>query len=184
MTRLLPALLIVAIATFLQFEILVLVIWLLRLGPTPDTEPHWARCLMIPRSPDMTTGPPDNLYLRRWYLIPHNRWYNLYLHQFLRSDDDRALHDHPWWNVSVVLRGAYVEVTHYGRRTIWPFRPVCRLAAAAHRVELIARRPVWSLFITGPKQREWGFHCPNGWRHWTQYVAVRPGGNALGRGCE
>ena len=38
--------------------------------------------------------------------------FNLYLHEFSRSDDDRALHDHPWlFNLSVLLSGTYVEHT-------------------------------------------------------------------------
>ena len=33
----------------------------------------------------------------------------IYLHHFLRSDHDRALHDHPWNFVSIILRGGYWE---------------------------------------------------------------------------
>jgi hypothetical protein len=86
--------------------------------------------------------------------------------------------------MSVLLRGSYVEVTPRGRFLRRPFRPVLRGAMAAHRVELIAGKPVWSLFITGPKQRTWGFHCPNGWRPWQEFMAMTPGGNKLGKGCE
>jgi hypothetical protein len=32
------------------------------------------------------------------------------VHNIKRSDYDRALHDHPWWNISIVLRGGYWEV--------------------------------------------------------------------------
>ena len=35
-------------------------------------------------------------YLSRWHIIPRNRYFNIYLHKFVGSDDDRALHDHPW----------------------------------------------------------------------------------------
>jgi hypothetical protein len=36
--------------------------------------------------------------------------------------------------------------------------------------------------MTGPKVREWGFLCPNGWRHWTDFLdADNPG--QPGRGC-
>src|SRR3546814_8204117 len=42
------------------------------------------------RKPDITIGGEDNPYLRRWYIIPRNRWFNVYLHEFLRDDDDRA----------------------------------------------------------------------------------------------
>lgn len=40
----------------------------------------------------------------------------------------------------------------------------------------------WSLFITGPNVRTWGFACPKGWVSWQQFVEPeRPG--EVGRGC-
>jgi hypothetical protein len=63
------------------------------------------------RQPHQVIGGFDNPYLLRWYVIPRNPLLNIYVHKFLRSDDDRALHDHPWWFVSVMLRGGYDEVT-------------------------------------------------------------------------
>ena len=144
----------------------------------------WPRSLRVPRDPDVTVGPPDDLYLRRWYVIPRNRWLNIYLHHFLRSDDDRALHDHPWWNISLLLSGFYLEVTPSGRSLRVPWRLAFRRATDPHRVELIAHRPVWTLFITGPEVREWGFHCPNGWRPQRDYLERYEGGNQIGRGCE
>jgi len=36
---------------------------------------------------------------------------NLYVHHFLRDDDDRALQDRPSWAVSFLLRGRYIEHT-------------------------------------------------------------------------
>src|SRR3546814_20880058 len=66
------------------------------------------------RAPSFVIGGEDNPYLRRWYIIPRNRWFNVYLHEFLRDDDDRALHDHPWVNLSILLRGQYVEHTATG----------------------------------------------------------------------
>lgn len=60
--------------------------------------------------PHFIIGPLDNPYLWRWHLLPRNRWFNVYLHKVLRDDDDRALHDHPYDNISIVLKGGYVEV--------------------------------------------------------------------------
>ena len=71
-------------------------------------------------------------------------------------------------------RGTFV------RRKWWP---IFRRSVAAHRLELIDDEPVWSLFITGPIIREWGFHCPKGWRHWKEFVDSRDIGQ-VGRGCE
>lgn len=139
------------------------------------------------RPPNFVIGEPGNPYLLRWYILPRNRLFNVYLHCFMRSDDDRALHDHPWFNLSILLRGAYVEeaLRADGGRLRTP-RSAGAIKArspwAAHRIEVDA--PAWTLFITGPKLREWGFHCPAGWRRWTEFVSLRPGGNGIGRGCE
>lgn len=40
---------------------------------------------------------------------------------------------------------------------------------STHRLELPAGRTAWSLVLTGPKRREWGFHTICGWIPWTQY---------------
>jgi len=150
------------------------------------------------RAPDIVIGSADSPYLRRWYLIPHNRVVNVYLHQFVRSDDDRALHDHPWSNISILLRGSYFEHTRDGQKLLrrpwrpWaPWRLVIRRPSTAHRVELLSvatvdssrELPCWSLFITGPKVREWGFLCPWGWRHWRDF-STGERGETLGRGCD
>jgi len=137
----------------------------------------------IPRKPDFIIGPHDAPYLRRWWVIPRNRWFNIYLHQILQNDDDRALHDHPWVNCSIILKGRYLEVTPVRSMVRRAWRPVLRRAVAAHRLELIDGKPCWSLFITGPIIRQWGFHCPQGWRIWTEFVNARDSGQ-VGKGCE
>jgi hypothetical protein len=118
--------------------------------------------------PDRLIGSDDDTYMERWFVIPKNRFFNIYLHRFLRSDDDRALHDHPWWNISILLLGKYTEHTidaggihHREERVAGAVK--CRGAKSAHRIELTDGY-CWSLFITGPVVREWGFHCPTGWR--------------------
>jgi hypothetical protein len=130
-------------------------------------------------------GTDDDPYLKRWFILPHNKWFNIYLHKFCRSDDDRALHDHPWVNMSLLIRGSYLEHMQDGSIVLRsPWWPVFRKAEAAHRVELIAMQPVWTIFVTGRHRRSWGFHCPKGWVHWETFCEVRPGGNAVGKGCE
>jgi len=139
------------------------------------------------RAPDFEVGPKDSVYLRRWWLIPRNPVLNLYLHQFRRSDDDCALHDHPWWNVSLLLSGSYVEHTiaaggieHRARRVAGDLK--FRLGRSAHRIELDTGQ-CWTLFLTGPRFREWGFHCPiAGWVHWEAFTAPGAKGED-GRGC-
>jgi hypothetical protein len=148
----------------------------------------WPRSLTVPRPPDFVVGDAADPYLRRWHLLPRNRWFNVYLHNFLRSDDDRALHDHPYWNMSLILRGSYLEhmakgPTPYIPRHRGRWAIVFRRAETPHRIEL-RWGPVWTLFFTGPRVREWGFHCPRGWVPWQEFVAVRQGGNSIGKGCE
>lgn len=155
------------------------------------------------RGPDVVIGGETNPYLRRWFILPRNFVFNIYLHQFLRSDDDRALHDHPWVNCSLLLDGCYVEHTiNAGGVNVRTFRKagdvVIRRPRAAHRVELmdtfewpeaggppVSRGPssCWTLFITGPRVREWGFHCPAGWVHWRIFTKPEDGGRTVGRGC-
>ena len=141
----------------------------------------WKQCFKIPRPPDFIIGSVEIPYMDRWWIIPCNHWFNIYLHHFKRSDDDRALHDHPWWNVSILLSGRYIEHTpdHSYIREVGEI--VGRKATATHRIELIDG-PVWTLFITGPKIREWGFHCPKGWKLWKDFVNMSNPGE-IGPGC-
>lgn len=138
------------------------------------------------RQPDQIIGGSEDPYLLRWYFIPRNRFFNVYVHRFLRSDDDRALHDHPWVNMSVLLEGRYVEHTiRAGGIEVRCARTagsiVLRRARHAHRIEL-DDGPCWTLFITGPRVRVWGFHCPHRWVPWQEFVDPTDSG-AVGKGC-
>lgn len=141
----------------------------------------WANARMQ-RAPDFVIGDPDQPYMRRWWVVPRNTGCNVYLHEILRSDDDRALHDHPWDNTSFLIAGSYVEVTPEGEFTRDAGSIVNRKATDAHRLVVPDGGRVVSLFMTGPLVREWGFHCPQGWRHWRDFVDSRDAGQ-VGRGC-
>lgn len=142
----------------------------------------WLVTLLSGR-PHFTVGEGERLYLSRWYLTPwsayrgtdgepKSRLWSLYLHRFTRSDDDRAMHDHPWWFISLVLRGRYFEFQlDQPPLTRRPGSIAFRRAEAAHRVELIDGKPCWTLILTGRRVRMWGFHCPNGWVEWRRFVA-------------
>jgi hypothetical protein len=142
----------------------------------------------IARGPDFIIGGKEDPYLLRWFVIPRNRFFNIYLHNFRRSDDDRALHDHPWANCSILLRGSYTEhsIAAGGveqRRPLSAGAIRLRLSGRfAHRIEL-THGECWTLFITGPRYRQWGFHCPKGWVHWKKFTATDDAG-AIGRGCD
>jgi hypothetical protein len=147
----------------------------------------WAERKMASRAPDFVIGPDRTPpYIRRWWVIPRNKIFNIYLHEVQQDDDDRAMHDHPWWNVSYVIEGGYNEITPQ-----WPTGKKLfagqirfRWASQLHRLQLLTHpgRTV-TLFITGPRIREWGFMCPEGigWRHWKIFTGENKG--VVGRGC-
>ena len=133
------------------------------------------------RAPDFIIGDPDRPYMLRWWLLPRNDVFNIYYHRILRDDDDRALHDHPWPSFSIMVSGQMVEVTPEGERLIKPRDCVYRGPEFAHRLQLVDAAPVETLFITGPKVRDWGFHCPGGFVQWRDFVGDDVG--QVGRGC-
>ena len=141
---------------------------------------------------DFLKRPPDfkirENYMHRWWVIPRNRFFNIYLHHIMGSDDKRALHDHPWYNISIVLRGQYTEILPGllgGHKKLRKAGHVLfRKGTSRHRLVVEeGGEGAWTLFITGPKYREWGFHCPKGWVHWK--IFCDPENKGLeGRGCE
>lgn len=174
--------------------------------------------------PDVVIGGTEHPYLLRWYITPWSRYYrsisfdnltrwqrfvrslpNVYLHWFLRSDDPRALHDHPWNWGSFLLEGEYSELcfmgqggdrysTVYTRQRIQAGSLRFSGGAKAHRIELTpypmvegqvgAREmPCVTLFMTGHLYRIWGFHCPKGWIPF--YRFTKPGAQGeIGPGCD
>lgn len=139
----------------------------------------WADSLMASRDPDFVIG--DN-YLRRWWVIPRNELFNLYLHEINKSDDDRAMHDHPWENTSLLIAGGYIEHTPEGVFERKAGDTVTRPATAQHRLEVIPGQRCITLFATGAKVRDWGFHCPKGFVSWQDFTS--PGDSSkTGRGC-
>lgn len=140
---------------------------------------EWAESIMR-EEPHFTIGGD---YMQRWFIIPRNDRMNLYLHRTLRSDED-VMHDHPWDNTSFVIDGGYLEHTPSGTVERQPGEVIHRKATDVHRLELIHGRPSVSLFMTGPKVREWGFHCPKGWVHWKDFTGgYHDGRSEKGAGC-
>jgi hypothetical protein len=147
-------------------------------------------------------------YLHRWYLVRRPE-FGVFIHKFIRSDEDRALHDHPWnFFVIPVWRG-YIEhseeyppcpdcdangvvevfegsvhqmttpcsccdlkgyITVPVRRRVWPIIGMrFRRAEYRHRVELVAGKPSWSIFIRFKSRRDWGFWPMEGFQQWNKW---------------
>ncbi len=139
------------------------------------------------KEPDFIIGVGDTAYLKRWYVFPENKLFNIYLHEFLRDDYDNAMHDHPFDNISIILWGEYNEFLPGGVRYRSIGSIVLRRAETPHRIEvesLPAERAI-TIFIRGPRRRTWGFYCPWGWRPWYKFVKITSAGNSIiGAGCE
>jgi len=148
------------------------------------------------QAPAQETPPSDLLriyaphipgYMHRWLI--ETPWFTLRLHKILASDQDEELHDHPWAFCSLLLRGAYQEVEPgpYGRdlhagvswdRTRRIFRaPAINFrpdATAPHRLEVVDG-PIWTLVVTGPRVRPWGFWTRAGWVPWRLFETRKIG---------
>ena len=112
-------------------------------------------------------GRPDDatdIYLIRYFVF-RSRFFNIYLHRFLRSDAD-DLHDHPWYFWTMMIQGAYNEISPQGitLRTIKGNKYKFMAPTHLHSVKVLKDRTYeerdkapLTLCITGPIQREWGF---------------------------
>jgi len=114
-------------------------------------------------------------YLERYYVFLKDRtWFpfNVFVHKFLKSDPD-DVHDHPWPYATLILKGGYYEwIPQFNTDGIksceirlWRgpghFR-ICK-PNSYHRIELKEGVTAWTLFMPGPKKREWGFLVDNKW---------------------
>ena len=138
--------------------------------------------IIASRPVDVNIGPANDPYMQRWFIIPRNRIFNIYLHHF-RHDDERVLHSHPWWSVSFVVWGwmrEYYTPTHDDAadpekhlfRAVRAGDVVFRDGNIFHRLELATPRAL-TIFITGPKYQSWYFACKKRLIHWSDYVSTR-----------
>lgn len=130
------------------------------------------------------TAGPEDVYLIRYFVF-RSRFFNFFIHQFLRSDRD-DLHDHPWDFVTYLVDGAYTErkwddetgLIRDTRRENWSYYSpdsgkkervkmntfIFRRAEDQHQVVVDAdlkmedsNQAPLTICITGPTRREWGF---------------------------
>lgn len=129
---------------------------------------YWLTGKLPARAIDGEHGEP---YLERYFLF-RLPGLQAYIHRFVASDPDRGLHDHPWgWSLSLVLVGGYREIraidialnddlTHSVRaeeRRLKPWRINFIRSTDFHRVLLDPDQEAWTLFLHGPRNKDWGF---------------------------
>lgn len=126
---------------------------------------------------DRETSEP---YLERYYYMNFRPFARLVIHKFMRSDMD-GLHDHPWAFENFILSGGYWEHTKAGK--FWRGAGYHGRATANyfHRVELDPEKAggdTWTLFMMGPKEKDWGFLDDNDiWVQWETYLANKKKSN-------
>lgn len=135
-------------------------------------------------------GTPECPYMKRLIL-----WLgpvNLRLHKFYRSDQDEALHDHPWWFVTFPLT-SYKEwvplppglsakpelsgnlLSEHGDRILqdvkrfrFHYRP------AEYRHAVVVDKPGYTIVLAGMKTRSWGFWQGSVFTPWKTWIKNHP----------
>lgn len=129
------------------------------------------------------TGP----YVHRW--IAETPWFSLRLHHWVGNDDPRAHHDHPWAFWTLILWGGYYDITggltpapHDGPNplgdqelTQWvrQGKVYYRQATHLHTVRLRDGEDCWTLVLTGPIVRRFGFFDGKRWWRANSWFAKR-----------
>lgn len=116
-------------------------------NPSPVTKKFifaWREALGLPSCP----------YVIRWRL--ETPWGSIRLHHWLAPDDDRAPHDHPWGFRTFVLKGGYRDESPTGSEHLRA--PATRYRPATHQHTVFPDPGgAWTIIVTGPKVRNWGF---------------------------
>lgn len=110
------------------------------------------------RLPTLTWNQPLGLeecpYMRRWVL--DFGLFALRVHLWESSDDKRAFHDHAWWFLTLVLWGAYLDVSPDGEDKLGVGSIRFRKASHKHTVKIL-KPGTLTFLMTGPPVRRWGF---------------------------
>lgn len=131
------------------------------------------------------------VYLDRWG-IGSDRLGAIMLHRMQAPDPGVDLHDHPWFFVSIVLRGGYFELrastreaadmareaaaglrSRNGHRVArYPFTVKTMRLDECHTITDLIAGDCWTLVIRGPRRRRWGFYLADGWMAEADYDAT------------
>jgi len=126
------------------------------------------------------------IYMERYWLrqADEKGGNGIRIHHTMRSDFDRALHDHPWPSTSIILKGSYYEIlpvdqgqppgadsVSFVRVLRQPGDVISRSANHRHRLEIEPGTSCWSMFIVGEWEKDWGFYDKEeGFVYWRKYL--------------
>jgi hypothetical protein len=128
------------------------------------------------------------LHFRRYRLLS-TPWFNVYIHNIRKSDEDAHPHDHPWGFIAIMFWGSYLEewlgaYEDWMYWNGWELRKDIRSfgslywhpAKDFHKITLRSRS-VWTLvFASSRKQPGWGYQTRNGWIDFKTYRQLKRAG--------
>lgn len=121
------------------------------------------------------------IHFRRYRLLA-TPWFNLYLHNIRRSDEDRHMHDHPWHFLSLIISGSYGETYRtypfFDAEThVWYDTGMVIMHDARDVHKITLRTPeVWTLVLTSGRERVWGYRTKSGWIDFKKYRQLKRDG--------
>ena len=111
-------------------------------------------------------GLPECPFVFRW--IAETPLMSFRIHHWTGPDDDRAFHDHPWWFWTLVVSGGYTDRNPAGNDHLGRFS--VRFRKAHHRHTVIPDDGgAWTILVTGPVSRSWGFWLNGKFRKANKY---------------
>lgn len=148
------------------------------------------------------TGPDGSVYMWRGWIfnrygkgddgeqLPARRdWLpSIRVHHIRRPDSDRHLHSHPWVAArTIILRGRYLEELprdpdgpgYCGLLSNWRERnrgdTGLLMHDDFHRIHMVPKDGVWTLFITYRKAGTWYFDVDGVKVPWREYLGIGEG---------
>lgn len=136
-------------------------------------------------------------YMNRWWILPppvsHGKpgfWlvgnqlrrllpFSIRIHQILRADRERHLHNHPWTFRTIILTGWYSEeyLTAGGdlvNRVVWAGESYRRRVGEFHRINAVPPKGVYTLVLHRNKSTWWGFLVDGVCVYWRTYFFGEP----------
>ena len=114
------------------------------------------------------------IYLARTMWIKFHRL-GVYTHRIYRPDTARAVHDHPWPFLTVILRGGYEEEIRGRRYMRRPGYIGWRGRGFRHRITALRGESALTLVIRGRNNDRWNFYNKAGEAmDWQDYILIPP----------
>lgn len=122
------------------------------------------------------------VYFRRYRLL-QTPWFGIYVHQILKSDQERHPHDHPFSYSSLILSGAYHEDVWYSpdfkkrlSQSYYQGDVVEHSKLDFHKISLLTKE-VWTLVFASGRTRTWGYLLKDGsWIDHKEYRKLKNDG--------